>query len=805
MKTRTAAEAAALGAEAGYGVELRLKVADSGGTLQDISSYVLTARYEASWDAPVSQLTADCARVVGGASLAPDDSASSLNALGPLLAHWRLCTLEVACVPLGTARGSITTWREEFRGRVDDFTVGDDTISIKVLDEGARLQRAHIDAERTYGSDSGTAVETVMGSILSDNGVSWASLTTPSSPAWLLQKYKQDKVPVLDALRKLAEQLGWEVRYWYSASSGKVDSLRFFEPDRDKTAADYTFGPTGPVAYLESPEFRTSGEDLRNVWVGTYSDVNDLDAAGVPKRKTVVRSDATSIAAYGAARCEIAEASSSNINTQAEMERLLDAGLADCKDPKVVGPLPVPYFPWVELGDVIEVLANGASLNQDVLVAVEAYSHEIPLNGVPRTELHFRGTRPTSSMRNWARRQARPAMFSNTNPANENTGPTAPTGLSSQPTVNGFRLKWSPPTTGPRAESYELHVSTSSGFTPTSSTLKWVGAGTEATLADLSPGTTYYAVVVPRTSLTGGDRGTASSQVSVTARWVEPGNLQPLVTYQQIPTNSDFEAANTSGAPPDTWEMHTGTWTTDAVIDTVNVSSGNRAVKLNATAVATKIRSSIFMCREYDLVRVTARLSVVGAFNQGAIYLRWLNSAFTEISLDLVASYGTSFSTSPYADVGAGEVIEAPAGTAYAQVVMGKVSAGTYAMWIDSCRVFIGPTVGTTEAGSALTLGNGFTDASVDGQALYHVDPHGFLYFRGAITRAAGIPASGTVIATLPNDVRPAHTHRFVVATDVLGDVAMLQIKPTGAIEYLSGNVARLWLDGIRFRVLTGG
>src|SRR5690606_38013056 len=69
-----------------------------------------------------------------------------------------------------------------------------------------------IETQQVYGSSDGMAVETVMQAILDDNSTG-VTLYTPSSPGWMLKEFVQAKQPVLDALRQLADQIGWDARY----------------------------------------------------------------------------------------------------------------------------------------------------------------------------------------------------------------------------------------------------------------------------------------------------------------------------------------------------------------------------------------------------------------------------------------------------------------------------------------------------------------------------------------------------------------------------------------------------------------
>ncbi|HYH97500.1 fibronectin type III domain-containing protein [Hyalangium sp.] len=802
MRTLTTQQLATLASEAGYTSRARVLIErlafwyNLTALLEDPAlDFLEEVSWSCSADAPAASATVRCRREVNGASLAPlvTDAAANFAAgvYNPLVKEGRLFKVEAAVVPLGMEPTS-ADWTEVFRGRIDEVECGEGVVFTGRSHLWGLLQDTPIETEREYGSDSGVDVQTVMQDILDDNGLSAITLYTPASPNWALKRYVQQCEPVADALMALARQLGWEVREkWLSSGPGTgAWRLWFWSPDRSATAPVWEYGP-GDYERLE--EVRTFIGDVRNVVEVVYSDSGNRDVAGVKKRKTVTRTDSGSVTAYGERFMRIAEAASSNIDTSAEATTLADNALADLKEkPLGIGFTPL-FHPGLELADMVGLSGNGVHFTADQVAAVQSLAHSFNAGG-STTKLALLG-KPNVGLRTWLDMEQRPGIA----PASPFTGPAAPASVSVVETVQGLRVSFEPPSLGPVATAYELHVSTSSGFTPSDSTRRVVGSLTEMVVTDLEAGGSYFVKVVPRDAK--GNRGTASAQVAFTPRYVEPRVLQPRVTYAALPLNSDFEAANDSSAPPDAWDMHTGTWSTDASVDTTFVGTGTRAVKIEATGVATKLRSALFVCREYDLVRVTARLAVDGAFNTATLYIRWLTSSFSEISLSTVAALATSGGVATYTDIG-GTPIEAPATTAYAQVVAGKPSASAYEMWIDTCRVFIEPTVGTTEGGEALSYSNGFSDGSLDGSAMYRIDPHGFLYLRGAITRGAP-PASGTVIATLPSGARSAHTHRFAVATD--SDIGVIQIEPTGEMKYISGAVTRIWLDGIRFRVLYGG
>lgn len=795
MKTRTTTEAAAWSAAAGFDVHLRasLYVEPTGWVSLNFlagKDFVLGAKYDFALDTPVGQCSIELAREVDGVSLSPYVSSSPVNESGALLAPWRLFTLGVAITPLGM-QPTESMWREEFRGRIDDVVVSEETVTISGRDLGAVLQRYQCEEERTYGSDSGTAMETVMGQVLDDNGLSGTvSVTTPVSPSALVKKYVQKKEPVLDALRMtLASRIGWELRYWYDSAAGTYTQLRFYEPDRENTTAAFSFSPS---VYTVLGELRETGEDVRNVVDVWYTDLADLDAAGNPKRKRVRVSDSASVALYGRAWMEMAEASTSSIDTEEEAERLAEAAIADLKDAKIVGTVEVPYFPWVELGDLYSLGANGATHDEDLVLHVERYEHELSPRGNARTTLSFRGSKPTASMRGWLQRDARPGRARSA-PA---TAPNAPTGLTSSPTAGGFTLRFDPPTTGPKAASYELHLSTSSGFTPDSSTQRGTSSTTQFDVTGLQPGATFYARVVPRSA--DGDRGPATSELTLTPRYVEPRLLLPRISWGGLPLNADLEANSDSAQPPDAWSLSPGaTWGTDAQL-TTDVLSGSAAVHFPNTSTSATLNAQPFTVREGEIWVFSAFYKQsVGSTFSGVLAFTYLDA-----NLNAISAVSLNLGTSTPADTWtrAAQRVTIPSGARFGVISVNRSGSYGGTLTVDSMDALRSVAF---EPWQLPTFENGWTDENIAvyGQVRFRRNDVGEVEFRGVARAPTPAPAAGANMLTLPALYRPDSTRLWRLVTSVLNNVSV-SIDTLGRLQVSALSAgANLSLDGIRFFV----
>src|SRR5690606_39504716 len=126
---------------------------------------------------------------------------------------------EAVTVP-GVTHGD-EDYRQVIEAVVDDPSFGGSTsvITLEWRDKGAVLLDAQIEQERIYSTDEGTAVEVVMQEILDDNGFSGVTLVVDDPAAeldWQITTYRQTTGSLLLALRALAIQFGWDVKYsWH--------------------------------------------------------------------------------------------------------------------------------------------------------------------------------------------------------------------------------------------------------------------------------------------------------------------------------------------------------------------------------------------------------------------------------------------------------------------------------------------------------------------------------------------------------------------------------------------------------------
>lgn len=250
-------------------------------------------------------------------------------------------------------------------------------------------------------TSTGTNVETVLQQLLDDNlGSGVYTLATPVSPGWAIRWFKAGRRVLFEQLRELADQIGWCLRFKFDSGSGTM-KLTFYDPLRSTTTSLRTF----PSSMTKVKRVSQKIDDIRNTLQVVFSDSQDRDAGGNPKRKTVVVTDTASIAKYsGEMWAEVAEDSNSNIDSTSEATAFANAMLSDMKDPIAEFEADVPLFPFAELPDLYTLAANGEHFDTDQKLALSSYEHRCVADDVRRTTLRFRGT-PASGNTVWLQKQ----------------------------------------------------------------------------------------------------------------------------------------------------------------------------------------------------------------------------------------------------------------------------------------------------------------------------------------------------------------------------------------------------------------
>lgn len=398
-RTFSAGQRTAIQGNADHYVKLELK--DSAGSWTDVSdlgdydflqSFTLEEDIDSNTMSMAASLLREAAATV---SLAPLLGTSSLNSPGPMLDVSRQWRTSVAIMPSGTAPsgGDYVPLGE---GTYDVIDVNDPSPTIDLVgrDLGATLLDTYITTERTYSSASSDSMETVIQAMLDDNlGASAITLYTPTSPAFTMRKWVQQKENLMVAINKVARLAGFVCKYRYDAAD--VLRLTLYAPDRAASTEDWEIGPD---EYTAVPMHRIDLSGVRNSIKVTYRDSSTGSVS------TVTRSDATSISNYGGPLAitrymEVDMSLESQIDTSARADALGDAILADLKDPEVQQVFQAPGFWIAQLGDYGKFSANDVHSDSDQYGGVTHVRHELA-NGRMMTTLSVRG-QPAGKYKTW--------------------------------------------------------------------------------------------------------------------------------------------------------------------------------------------------------------------------------------------------------------------------------------------------------------------------------------------------------------------------------------------------------------------
>ena len=386
-----------------FGVHLKVEVEKSSST----SDYWdLSALVGSNWIDGVS-VRQDVDRLVGQADVTLLRDVSSSQSICPLRddstvnqsssggtslvidvtreAKISVATIAASCSPVST------DYHLLLRGEIDEWDARENPMRLSVRDPGGFLMDRWIESKASYGSSSGDPIEDVMQSIIDDAlGSTDIEVQESSSPGFLMAPaFKQEEMPILDALNTLKDLIGWDLRYRWSTGDDDY-TLQFYPPERTSTTPDSTFGPD---RYATVPRLAIDRADIRNVIEVEYpSSTSD-------EWETITVSDTSSIDKYGRRWMRIVEAQDSPIDTSSEATDLANAALEDLAEPDVEQEIDMHLWWPVELNDLYRWQGNATHYSTDQDLAVSSFRHEISRDR-HRTVMGVRGN-PRSATKRW--------------------------------------------------------------------------------------------------------------------------------------------------------------------------------------------------------------------------------------------------------------------------------------------------------------------------------------------------------------------------------------------------------------------
>lgn len=384
-----------------YNIYVRVDVYRSDGSPvlsggQSVANRFIRGSISATIDDAARRLSATFDLGIGSTSLSPLMFSADVNlpGLGLGFMSGGAFQINVAILPPGVPPTD-ADYFELDAGRIEQVdmgTPGEITITGRDLYSAFLLNR-WVEVATAYG-DGATLISGVMEQILAQwapglghigdvVGGSVFANTATLLPDWVPIKFTQSETSVLDALRTLALQIGWDLRTFPRFPAPTTGfSLGALLVLYDPTAFRFDTFIT-PGLYTQITALGVDDSDVRNVIDVFYFTDKAL-------RNFVHREDAASVLQYGRRYERISEDLVSNIDTLAEATKLCEAALRDQKDPFATHAISMPLWPWVELNDLQTYAPNNVHYDLAQTFAVVSYTHEFT-QGSGTTSIQARG------------------------------------------------------------------------------------------------------------------------------------------------------------------------------------------------------------------------------------------------------------------------------------------------------------------------------------------------------------------------------------------------------------------------------
>lgn len=184
-------------------------------------------------------------------------------------------------------------------------------------------------------------------------------LYVPTSPGWAQRSYNvPSTMTVASALEEQAAQIGWLCRFLWD-DDRKQYRLTLYDPS--------VVGNTryvSPNMIIDQSDFGFSSDLKRNMLVVEYRDSATALPDGGYQRDAVVSKDSTTVQRYGRRYARMGLFNATNIDSQTEADRLADVGIAAMGGDEVdTFSIIVPWTPDIGVGDNLVLIAESADSN----------------------------------------------------------------------------------------------------------------------------------------------------------------------------------------------------------------------------------------------------------------------------------------------------------------------------------------------------------------------------------------------------------------------------------------------------------
>lgn len=266
-----------------------------------------------------------------------------------------------------------------------------------------------------------------------------------------------------------------------------------------------------------------------------------LDPTGAPRRISVTVEDTASIAQYGYMPAIIEEGETSNLDTIDEITDFANAILSDLAQPKADVSLEIAFNPFIEEGDLVELLPDYLVSDQTRTFAVVGIQHDLSAEQ-KSTTLQLRGGKPIGGYELWLQRiqfpglnipRSKDIVQAPVNPIVEHVQGGMFITIDAAPTLADRFFN----NTNNRDLRREIHVSDVADFTPSAITFAGLVKDTVIRIDGYTPEQEVFVALVERDVF--GSRGPKSDEVAVIPRYgitVPNFKAARASTDQSIPT-----------------------------------------------------------------------------------------------------------------------------------------------------------------------------------------------------------------------------------------------------------------------------
>lgn len=502
-----------------YQVRAKVLVRDSDEVWQDITNLFNQDFLSAvTWEDKITQAgktaTIRVNREIFDFSAAPFVETSPLNldsvgTFAELFALSARIQIQTATVPLDYDAPDWAFDDLAFEGLVSKVDWGSEVMTVTCRDRIAALVMNYITTNLLTGSPRGSAVgiavEEEMQLMLEEFAPAEVNAAfgtycgedlipqvyTPVTPGWFIRQWNQENMSTYEALNRLAEQIGWTLRYKWDDNQSKY-RLTFSEPNRSIASTTYTLTNT---QVKNIPNISLDEADIRNWGRCYFGDRAIPDAIGDHSRVSATSFDLASINKYCFRPFEISLAATSNVDQAAEAQRLIDGAVADLSEPIAIATGNTSFKYFVELNDYYTFAASKRHSNTDRDLAITSYVHTLS-NEEVTTQAGLRG-KPSGNRKRLQGFIQQPGA----GPVISQEPPPPPASVAGVSVFGGAWICFDPPAGNLNGnfDWAEIHVNAGAAdFTPNSGTLQFVTRSNKTAVLDLDPSQEYSAKVVLR-------------------------------------------------------------------------------------------------------------------------------------------------------------------------------------------------------------------------------------------------------------------------------------------------------------------